>query len=222
MRVWCAMNQKGGVGKTTLLLHLLVAAWLREREVCLIDLDPQGSAEQWADVREAKTRSGEPVVEHGMVDRLKDMLKAAEAKGVDLALVDTPGAVDRTMIYAAHAADLIIIPTRTSQLDLHSLEVTLETLEKMHALAKVVVVVNAVRANDKAVAVRELVEKRFAVPLVSVALRDRPEFSRSLDVGKGITEKSPKSAAARELEDLFDWLSKRDSRFTDPARRASA
>lgn len=226
MKIICAMNQKGGSGKTTLLLQLLIIAWLRGLVVTLIDLDPQRSAEKWSALREARTNDEEPVVVHAVADELSELLDEARARNVDLVLIDTPAAIDKTMIYAAAAADLIVVPTRTAQVDVDALDDTLTTLRKIHALAKAVVVINAPRAKEKKdkkdkdeASVREIVEKRFAVPIASVVIADMPEVSRSLDVGKGISEKSPRSAAAKDMMALFDWIDRRCSNLVGNGAR---
>jgi CobQ/CobB/MinD/ParA nucleotide binding domain len=52
MQVIAVLNQKGGSGKTTIATHLARALQLAGHDVLLVDSDPQGSARDWAAVRE--------------------------------------------------------------------------------------------------------------------------------------------------------------------------
>ena len=52
MKVIAVLNQKGGSGKTTIATHLARALQLDGNDVLLVDSDPQGSARDWAAVRE--------------------------------------------------------------------------------------------------------------------------------------------------------------------------
>ena len=45
------ISQKGGAGKTTLAVNLAVEAERNNLSTLLIDLDPQSSSTEWADIR---------------------------------------------------------------------------------------------------------------------------------------------------------------------------
>lgn len=57
MKSVAILSQKGGVGKSTLAVHLAVAAERRHVPVAVLDLDPQASAALWKDSRSSETPS---------------------------------------------------------------------------------------------------------------------------------------------------------------------
>jgi chromosome partitioning protein len=199
--------QKGGVGKTFVALNLAILAMAKGRVTSVIDLDPQKSAEKWSALREAKAGASEPVIVHGPVSSLGNMLEAARREGTDLAIIDTPPVADRAMIFAAAAAHLVLVPTRAAVLDRFSLEETLELLGAAKALAKCVVLVNGLRrAKDAELAAVRALARKHGVPVVATALPDLADYEEALGRGRGILEHDPKGVAARHFEAIYRYL----------------
>ena len=110
------LNQKGGVGKTTLALHL-AGAWARQgRRVTVIDADPQGSALDWS---EQRARENGPRL-FGVIGLARDTLhrEAPEiARNTDHVIIDGPPRIAGLMRSALLAADLVIVPVQPSPFD---------------------------------------------------------------------------------------------------------
>jgi chromosome partitioning protein len=110
------LNQKGGVGKTTLALHL-AGQWVgKGRRVIVIDADPQGSALDWS-----QQRAKQPLPRlFGVLGLARDTLhrEAPEiARDADHIVIDGPPRLAPLMRSALLAADLVIIPASPSPFD---------------------------------------------------------------------------------------------------------
>ena len=108
MRTIAVLSQKGGSGKTTLALHLAVAAEQSGKVAAVIDIDPQASAAGWKDSRNSAT----PVVVSIPAARLAQALEAARNAAADIAVIDSAPHSGDMALAAAEAADFVLIPCR--------------------------------------------------------------------------------------------------------------
>ncbi len=127
MRTIAFLTQKGGTGKTTLAASLAVAAAAAGEKVIALDLDPQGSLTRWGQRRAAiKTLSTimvEPL-ERDRLSRLNAILSGLAGTGFTLAIFDTAGADSSAVSLVAEAADLCLLPSRPTRLDVEATAMT--------------------------------------------------------------------------------------------------
>lgn len=130
------VNQKGGVGKSTLTTN--VAAILgAEHRVLLLDTDSQGSSEDWGVARINKLQSENKL--RGFSKHYRGIKKATEvstdleeiASSYDVLIVDTPGRNELVSLGVIAAANLVIIPLTPGNFGFWSSEVTRELIQKV-------------------------------------------------------------------------------------------
>lgn len=223
MRVWTVLSQKGGSGKTTLVLHLAMAAIDQGHAVSIIDLDTQRSAEKWGDLRRRATNKAAPAIVHGLHHDIDRMIEAARGAENDLVLIDTPPATNNTTLRAGGVADMIIVPTRSSTLDVEALRDTLQALADAHKLERTVVVLNAANGDKAMLAeIDRMTRSDFGVPTVSPGLKEQSALAVSLGKGKGITEHGRRSKAAIAVVELLEHLVRHSRRIERTRKREHA
>lgn len=124
-KIIAVVNQKGGAGKTTVVMLAAGEAARRGRNVMVIDGDRQSSSFRWKAKRTEKNiypPFPAPVIEMGFADvksrtPYKDPLEFiqrisdAASSALDYVIIDTPPSVSEPAVLGALAiADLVIIP----------------------------------------------------------------------------------------------------------------
>ena len=201
MKTLAILSRKGGTGKTTLAIHLAVAAERAGHTAILIDLDPQASAAKWNDEREGDT----PFVVTAPPSRLKEVLGKAVDSGVTLAILDTAPHTETAALDAASVAQMALIPCKPALIDLHAITSTINVVRLANVPARIVF--NAVPARgDRVEQAREAV-KPFDVPCAPCNVGDRVAFVDSYNAGLTAQEYEPRGKASREIKDLYTYIS---------------
>jgi chromosome partitioning protein len=198
MEIWSVLSQKGGAGKTTIALHLAVAALQDGKSVLVLDVDPQRSSAKWANIRE----NDSPRVIAAITPDIPKALADAARRGVELAIIDTSPRADSDCIDICRRSDFVIVPARPSVMDIPAVEETMALIERAGQINKSVIVLNAVPSNTSEGAEAAEVLSQIG-ELLPVHLGDRVDFRRALTGGQGVTEFAPKSKAAIEALELY-------------------
>ncbi|WP_207303060.1 ParA family protein [Paracoccus sediminis] len=200
MQIITIAMQKGGVGKSTLVRSLAVAAARDGLSVLILDMDAQQSVSQWGERREAEM----PVVVFSTENELPRRLE--QAKGAaDLVIIDTPPARSTEAPAAVEIADLVLIPTTP---DVEPLEQMPRTLRLCRGFDRPVwAVINMANPTGQAevTQTREVIEAMGA-KAAPVVLHRRKAHRDASASGQSVQELDANSKAANEVANLWAWV----------------
>lgn len=203
LMIYAFLNQKGGVGKTTLSIHTAAALSNRGRRVLLIDADPQGSSLAWSNYREKPMFTVVGMAKASLHKEIKMM-----ASDYEDVIIDGPPRVTELARSIILASDLVIIPLQPSPMDVWAAAETVDLIREAQIYKPDLQVVLAVNRKIANTAIGRDVREALTeleVPILTTDIAQRVAFAESIVTGDTVLESSDRKAA-KEVQTFVNEL----------------
>ena len=194
------LNQKGGVGKTTIALSL--SAYLSKKfKILVIDADPQNSSTNWYLSAEMEERACFTVrsLSHKKIHLEIEEIK----KEYDYIVIDGPPRTTEVVRSCILSSDLILIPCTPSVYDIWASQETVKLIEEALSFKKNIEYAFVINKKIAKTAIgRDAVKtlKDLKVPILKSHICQRVAFAEAAAQGKTVLDIEPNGKSSLEIK----------------------
>lgn len=205
-------NTKGGVGKTTIALHLAVLAAQRKKDVLVADADVQRSSSEFIAVRESENHKPSLTSSVFLGKNAGNDIKKMREK-FDLIIADIGGMDNTTLRSILIRADILVVPVIPGQFEMWVLEQMdgiVDMVKEINPNLKVITFLNNADTNPKIEMGRNAVDLSDPLRHLSVSgdiiISSRIAFRRAIAEGLIVNELKERKdhKAILEIENLYE------------------
>lgn len=204
MKIIAILNQKGGVGKTTLATNIATKLHLDNEKVILIDSDPQGSSRDW----HASGDSDLPVIGLDRPNLDKNIKKVSNQ--FDWVIIDGAPQLTEMAISSIKCADLIIIPVQPSPYDIWASSDLVDIIKQRRQINNDIPkaffcisrkITNTKLSND----VYDVLDT-YNLPTMKSGTSQRIIYAKSAAQGKTVFDHPQNPEAVKEITNLVEEI----------------
>ena len=187
MKILALLNEKGGVGKSTISQNIAVCLHRQGKRVVLVDADPQGTTRDW---RSASPESAD-IPNVIALDR-PEMLASLKSINADIVIIDTPAKAEKMTASVIRYADAALIVIQPSGADIWASAAAVRLIQqKIDVGGKIVAAFLANRVSGSSNLSKEVLAgewNEYGIEQLDSTVGNRVAFAQALTDGVSIYE----------------------------------